>query len=105
MRTKDEIRDELLRELETKGINLSILAIEYEVDARFHWERVISEAEDIERKYGSARIEFIATPDDVRCRQCFEMNGKSLTLDELKAQGSKLACRCAIVLPDHEMTD
>jgi len=102
MRTKDEIREELLGELKSKGVRLTARAIEYEVDARFHWGRVVAEAEEFQRKHGSVRIEFIAAPDDVFCRKCREMNGRSLTIEELKKLDNKWACRCAVVMPDDQ---
>jgi hypothetical protein len=102
MRTKAEIREEVIRELQEKGIleKFTPLQIEREIDGRFHWERVIDEAEQGEKEHGAVRIEFIASPGDEYCRRCQEMNGQSLTVEELKNLKNKWACRCALVLPE-----
>jgi hypothetical protein len=99
MRTKDEIRSEVLSELSGRGARANARTIEYEVDRRYHWERLVAEAEEYQKKYGSARIEFMATPDNEICRSCWELNGRSFTLEELKQQKYRLGCRCGIVLP------
>ncbi len=102
MRSKSEIREEVIRDLKTRGLfgQFSTMQIEREVDGRFHWERVIEEAEQSQKAHGQVKIEFIASPGDEYCRKCWEMNGKSLTLEELKKLQNKWACRCALVLPD-----
>ncbi|SYZ71856.1 hypothetical protein TRIP_C10055 [Candidatus Zixiibacteriota bacterium] len=104
MRSKREIRDEVIKELKDRGVfeKFTPIQIEREVDGRFHWERVIAEAEEEQKEHGEVRIEFIASPGDEFCRMCWEMNGKSLSLDELKKMKNKWACRCALVLPEKE---
>jgi|WetSurMetagenome_2_1015567.scaffolds.fasta_scaffold792123_1 hypothetical protein len=104
MRSKMEIREEVIWELKEQNVldKFTPLQIEREVDGRFHWERVIAEAEESQKEHGTVRIEFIASPGDDFCRKCWEMNGQSLTIDELKNLKNKWACRCALVLPDKE---
>ncbi len=104
MRGKDKIRDEVRAEWRASGKHNpdDVKALEREVDRRFHWERIVAEAEAYEREYGPVRIEFMAAPDDEICRRCWQMNGQSLSLDELKANPNLFGCRCAIVLPTEE---
>lgn len=104
MRLKKEIREELIQELKSRNIldQFSELDIEYEVDARYHWERVVSEAEEIQKEHGSVKIEFMASPGDEHCLLCWQMNGKSLSIDQLKKLDNKWACRCALVFPEKE---
>jgi len=104
MRSKKEIRTEVIEELKGRGIlgQFTLLQIEREVDGRYHWERILAEAEEIRKENGAVKIEFIASPGDEYCQRCWEMNGKSLTLEELKNLKNKWACRCALVFPDKE---
>lgn len=104
MRSKKEIREEIIGELKSKNLldRFSKLAIEYEVDGRFHWERIIAEAEEMQKEHGSVKIEFMASPGDEHCLLCRQMNGKSITLEELKTLDNKWACRCALVFPEKE---
>ncbi len=104
MRSKKEIREEVIKELQERGVlgEFNPLQIEREIDGRFHWERVIAEAEESQKEHGAVKIEFMASPGDEFCKLCWEMNGKSLTLEELKALKNKWACRCALVLPEEE---
>jgi hypothetical protein len=101
MRTKAEIRAALLDELKhaARLESMTHRWIEREIDRRFHWERIIEEAEAYERAYGAVKIEFIAAPDDEACKLCWQMNGKTMSLDELKSRKNLFGCRCAIVLP------
>ena len=99
MRSKDDIRQEIRTEFETAGRKLEVRTLEREVDRRFHWERLLEEAEEYQKKYGEVRIEFMAAPDDEMCRLCWELNGRSITLDQLKREGHRYACRCGIILP------
>lgn len=99
MRSRAAIRNEVTREFDESGRMLTTREIELEVDRRFHLERLIEEAEEYERRYGDVRIEFMATPDDEFCRRCRELNGRSITLQDLKRYGHKYACRCGLVLP------
>jgi hypothetical protein len=41
----------------------------------------------------------MAVPDSDPCRACRQLNGKSISLDELKREGHRYSCRCGIVLP------
>lgn len=104
MRSKAEIRAALLEELKHDARLESATPrwIVREVDRRFHWERIIEEAEAYEREFGPVTIEFIAAPDDEECRQCRKLNGQTMSLDQLKAQKNLLGCRCAIVLPEKD---
>lgn len=99
MRTKDEIRAEVEGELSRRGVKVDARAVAYEIDRRFHWERLVAEAEAYREKYGDVRIEFMATPDNEICRSCWELNGRSFTLEELKKHKNHLGCRCGIVMP------
>jgi hypothetical protein len=99
MRSKDVIRDEVTKEFETSGRNYSVRDLEREVDRRFHWERLIEEAEEYQKRYGEVRIEFMASPDDTMCKRCWELNGQSISIEELKRHGDRYACRCGVVLP------
>lgn len=102
MRSKADIRKDVEAHLKGKGRKLDARTVEREVDRRYHWERLIHEAEEYEKKFGPVRIEFMAAPDDEVCRQCWEMNGQSMTLDELRKHKNRPGCRCAIVLPAEE---
>ena len=102
MRTKDEIRKEVEVEFRNRKNPVTARTVEKEVDRRFHWERLVEEAEEYQKKYGPVKIEFMATPDDEMCRTCWELNGKSMTLEDLKKHKNRLGCRCAIVLPENE---
>lgn len=102
MRSKADIRTEVEAHFKEKGRKVDARTFEREVDRRFHWERLVHEAEEYEKKYGPVRIEFMAAPDDEICKQCWELNGRSMTLDELKNHKNRMGCRCAIVLPVDE---
>jgi len=102
MRSKEAIRKEVEADFKGKGREVGARTFEREVDRRYHWERLIHEAEEYEKKYGPVKIEFMAAPDDEMCKQCWELNGQSITLDELKKRKNRPGCRCAIVLPDDE---
>lgn len=104
MRTKNQIREEIQKKLEEKGLTsyVSRRDLERKVDEQFHWERILAEAEDYHRQGKHVRVEFIASPGDEGCKICWDMNGRSLTLDELKKLEIKPACRCAIVLPEDD---
>jgi hypothetical protein len=102
MRPKKEIREELRKELKAKKMSgyINRRDLERLVDNRYHWERVIAEAEEYEREGRHVKVEFVASPGDEGCKLCWDMNGVSLTLEELKKLNNQAVCRCAIVVPE-----
>ncbi len=102
MRTKNQIRKEIEARLEENGLSRYVTRrdLERKVDEQFHWERILEEAEEYERQGKRVRVEFIASPGDEGCRICWDMNGRSVSIAELKKLEIKPACRCAIVLPE-----
>jgi hypothetical protein len=104
MRTKNQIRKELEDRLKEKGLSqyVSRRDLERKVDEEFHWERILAEAKEYESQGKRVRVEFLASPGDEGCKICWDMNGRSLSIEELKKLQIKPACRCAIVLPEDD---
>ena len=104
MRTKNEIRDEINRELMVGGRPvLTQEQFEQQVDRRFHWERLVEEAQVYQAKQQPVRVEFVAAPGEEICDQCWAMNGMSFTLEEFSRMRNAFGCRCAVVLPDESL--
>ncbi len=104
MRSRDEIRDEVLRQLLNgpEPVASNPLHISREVDRRYHCERILEEAEALSNESRRVRVEFIAVPDDHLCAQCARLGGRSVTLEEFRRNAALFSCRCAVVLPEEE---
>jgi hypothetical protein len=104
MRSRDEIREEVIRQLAAiSGFAANDpLGITREVDRRYHCERIVEEAEAYERTHGRVRIEFIAVPDDHLCARCRALDGQSISFEDFKKEAHIFSCRCAVVLPEEE---